>query len=91
MWEKADSYWSDKVHVEFLERLDRLKRARQELSDRRKADREQSIIAQLPLLLSKVISIQVDIEETGVKVDESRSAMEASDSRSDMPLIETSI
>lgn len=79
------------MHVEFLERLDRLKRARQELSDRRKAERERFIIAQLPLLLSKVISIQVDIEETGVKVDESRSAVEASDSQSDLPLVETSI
>ena len=84
---KPDPDWSDKMQKEYLERLERLKRAKQELSNRRKAEREQSDIAKLPLLLSKVISIQVDIVETGVKVDESRSAMKARDSRSDLPYL----
>lgn len=83
--QQPDSDWLDKKHKEYLETLEKFKRARRGLSDRRKAKREQSDIAKLPLLLSKVISIQVDIEETRVKVDESRSTMKARDSRNDLP------
>lgn len=89
--QQPDSDWSEKMQNEYLENLEKYKRAKQERSKRRKAEREQSDIDKLPFLLIKVINIQVDIVETVAKVDESRSAMKARDSRSDLPSIETSV
>ena len=90
--QQPDQDWSDKVQKEYQERLERVKRAKRERSDRRKAEKEQSEIdwpAKLTLLLLKIISIQVEIEETRVKLDKSRWAMKACDSQSDSFSIET--
>lgn len=64
--------WSDKVEEESHVRL---KHEKKERADRRKAEREQlekKWPAELLLLLSKIISIEVEIDETEAKVDESK-------------------
>ena len=78
-----DPDWSDKVQKEYQERL---KRAKKERSSHRKAERKQSEKkwpAELLLLLSKIISIQADIEKTGAMVGKSKRAMKVRYSQSD--------
>ena len=78
-----DPDWSDKVQKEYQERLERAKKER---SSHRKAERKQSEKkwpAELMLLLSKIISIQVDIEKEAAMVDKSKRAMKVHYSQSD--------
>ena len=78
-----DPDWSDKVQKEYQERL---KRAKKERSSHRKAERKQSEKkwpAELLLLLSKIISIQADIEKTGAMVGRSKRPMKVRYSQSD--------
>ena len=69
MWYKTE----EKTEEEYQERLEK----ENERADRRKAKREQSEkqwSAELLVLLSKIISTEVDINETEAKVDESKRA-----------------
>lgn len=66
--------WSNNIEKEYQERLENEKKER---ADRRKAEREQyqkEWAAELPLLLSKIMSVDVDIDQTKVQADESKRA-----------------
>ena len=70
--QQFDPGWSGKVDKEYEERLENEKRTRM---DYRKAEREQfekKWPAELLRLRSKIISIEVDIDKTEAKVDESK-------------------
>lgn len=72
--QRADPDWSDKAQKEYQERL---KKEKKERADRRKARREQfekESSAKLPLLLSEIIGIGVDITKAQATVDEPKSA-----------------
>ena len=65
-----DLDWSEKVEKDFQKRFKRAKRQR---SDHRNVEREQpekDLLAELMLLLSKIISIQVDIRKIETEVDQ---------------------
>ena len=72
--QRDDPDWSEKAEKKYQERIDKEKK---EQADRRKARREQfekESSAKLPSLLSKIISIGVDISKAKATVDEPKCA-----------------
>ena len=84
--EQPDLDWSDKAEKEFQKRFERAKKQR---SDQRKAEREKSekdLLAEILLLLSKILSIQIDIRKIDDEVDQPSKATKVHGSRLIPPL-----
>ena len=74
--QRPDPDWSDTTEREYQQRL---QKERQERANRRKAESEQfeeTWRAELKFLLSSIIDIRVDIEETAAKADGSKMSIE---------------